>query len=122
VSRRDYATNPGNHPTRQPTFFPRIVEIFSVEWLAEVTSRSWCIRKDIQVDWQTDGSLFEAVAKEHDNVTIIYSENANHVLKFEPKPRSQLTPADVMASYSADEVMLDPDSIDTITSWLRSQL
>ena len=79
-------------------------------------------KKDIQVDWQTDGSLFEAVAKDHDNVTIIYLENANHVLKFEPKPRSQLTPADVMATYSAEDVTLDPEPVEAIISWLRVHL
>ncbi len=79
-------------------------------------------KKDIQVDWQTDGSLFEAVAREHDNITIAYSENANHVLKFEPKPRSQLTPADVMVTYGSDDVMLNSDAVDGITSWLRAHL
>jgi fermentation-respiration switch protein FrsA (DUF1100 family) len=79
-------------------------------------------KKDIQVDWQTDGALFEAVAKKHGNITIHYAENANHVLKFEPKPRSQLTPAEVMTTYSADDVMLDPDPVETITTWLQAHL
>jgi alpha-beta hydrolase superfamily lysophospholipase len=33
-------------------------------------------KKDIQVDWQTDGPLFEAVDREHGNVTMLYFENA----------------------------------------------
>ena len=66
--------------------------------------------------------LFEAVAADHDNITVTYAENANHVLKFEPKPRSQLTPAEVMASYSADEVMLDPEAVEIIISWLKARL
>ena len=112
-------TQPANLP------FTRELWIFNpAAKLAEVTVPVLIIlgKKDIQVDWQTDGSLFEAVAKERDNVTIIYSENANHVLKFEPKPRSQLTPAEVMATYSAKDAMLDPESVKAITSWLRTHL
>lgn len=74
------------------------------------------------MDWQTDGSLFEAVAKDHNNVTIFYAENANHVLKFEPRLRSQLTPAEVMATYSADDVLLDPEPVEAIVSWLRAHV
>jgi hypothetical protein len=79
-------------------------------------------KKDIQVDWQTNGPVFEAVADEHDNVTIFYAENANHVLKFEPKPRSEITPADAMATYSAEGVALDPETVETIISWLQARL
>jgi hypothetical protein len=79
-------------------------------------------KKDIQVDWLTDGPLFEAIAKEHANITIRYFENANHVLKFEPKPSSQLTPADAMTTYSSADVMLDSEPVDSIISWLRAQL
>lgn len=110
-------------PINQP--FARELWIFNpVARLDEVNVPVLIVlgKKDIQVDWQTDGSLFEAVAKKHDNITIAYLENANHVLKFEPKPRSQLTPADVMATYSSDEVMLDPDAVNGISSWLRAQL
>ncbi len=112
-------TQPANQP------FARELWIFNpVARLAEVIVPVLIVigKKDIQVDWQTDGSLFKAIANEHDNITIIYSENANHVLKFEPKPRSQLIPAEVMATYSSDDVILDSDSVDTITSWLRAQL
>ncbi|MCB9131311.1 MAG: alpha/beta hydrolase [Anaerolineales bacterium] len=79
-------------------------------------------KKDIQVDWQTDGPLFETVARSHDNITIHYVENANHVLKFEPRPRAELTPAEVMATYSAEDVMLDPDTVATITDWLGTHV
>ena len=112
-------TQPANLP------FTRELWIFNpAAKLAEVTVPVLIIlgKKDIQVDWQTDGSLFEVVANEHDNVTIIYSENANHVLKFEPKPRSQLTPGEVMATYSAKDAMLDPETVEAITSWLRTHL
>jgi alpha-beta hydrolase superfamily lysophospholipase len=79
-------------------------------------------KKDIQVDWQVEGVLFEGLAKEHDNIRVVYLENANHVMKSEPKPRSELTPGEVMATYSADNVPLDTRAVETITSWLRNQL
>jgi uncharacterized protein len=79
-------------------------------------------KKDTQVDWLTDGPLFEEVAAAHENISVTYLENANHVLKLEPKPRSQLTPAEVMASYSSDDVMLDPEAIETIIAWIKTQL
>jgi hypothetical protein len=90
--------------------------------LAEITVPVLILlgKKDIQVDWQTDGSLFETVAESHDNVTINYVANANHVLKFEPEPRAELTTGEVMATYSAEDVMLDPEAVGTITNWLRT--
>ncbi len=90
--------------------------------LAEITVPVLILlgKKDIQVDWQTDGPVFETVAGEHDNITVSYAENANHVLRVEPKPRAQLNPTEVMATYNADDVPLDPDAVDLITSWLRA--
>lgn len=79
-------------------------------------------KKDIQVDWQIDGSLFDSLAKEHKNITVAYFDNANHVMKLEPKPREQLTPAEVMATYSVAEVLLDPEPVETIITWLRAFL
>jgi len=111
------------HPANQP--FARELWVFNpVARLAEVSVPVLIVlgKKDIQVDWQTDGSLFEAVASTYDNITVIYSENADHVLKFESKPRSQLTPAGVMAAYSADHVPLDPEPVEAIISWLQAHL
>jgi uncharacterized protein len=77
-------------------------------------------KKDIQVDWQADGGLFEPMARDRDNITLVYPENANHVLKYEPRARSELTPAAVMASYSASDTVLDAETVETITSWLKA--
>jgi hypothetical protein len=110
-------------PVNQP--FARELWMYNpIVKLAEVTVPVLIVlgKKDIQVDWQIDGSLFEAVAKEHDNITISYLENASHVLKYEPRSRAQLTPTEVMTSYGADDVMLDPDTVDSIASWLRARL
>ena len=112
-------TQPANQP------FARELWVFNpAVKLAEMTVPILIVlgKKDIQVDWQADGSIFEAVAKEHDNISIIYAENANHVMKLEPKPRAQLTPAEVMTTYSSDAVMLDPDPVGRIISWLQAQL
>ena len=78
-------------------------------------------KKDVQVDWQADGQMFEAAAQRHPNITLVYLENANHVLKHEPRPRSELTGAVVAETYSGEGVPLDADTIREIVSWLRSQ-
>jgi len=77
-------------------------------------------KKDVQVDWQVDGSRWEALAKERNNITLVYPENANHVLKHEARPREQLSPAEVMNSYSGEDTVLDYQVVDTITAWLSA--
>jgi uncharacterized protein len=78
-------------------------------------------KKDIQVDWQVDGPLFEAVAQTNGQIRIAYMENTNHVLKFEPKPREELTPTEVAVSYASDDTALDHKTVETISSWLIAQ-
>jgi uncharacterized protein len=110
-------------PVNQP--FARELWIFDpTAKLTEVTVPVLIVigKKDIQVDWQVDGSLFETVAQEHANITLVYPENTNHVLKFEPKPRSQLIVAEVMVTYGSDDVTLDPEPVENIASWLQSRL
>src|SRR5512136_245921 len=34
-------------------------------------------KKDMQVDWQIDGSRWEKLAKERNNITIVYPDDAN---------------------------------------------
>jgi len=76
-------------------------------------------KKDMQVDWQVDGSRWEAFAKDHDNITLVYPDNANHVLKHEARPREQLSQAEIINSYSAEDTVLDPQVIETVTAWLQ---
>lgn len=78
-------------------------------------------KKDIQVDWQSDGDLFGALAFRRGNITVEFPANTNHVLKFEPKPRAQLVPAEVATTYSADDTHLDDETLAMITTWLRQQ-
>jgi len=75
-------------------------------------------RKDIQVDWSLDGTPLEEAAHGKENVTLFYPENANHVLKHEPRPREELTAANAMSAYNTPESSLDPESLKTILEWL----
>lgn len=59
-------------------------------------------KQDIQVDCQADGAVIEALVIERQNITIVYPEHANHVLKYESRPRAQLTASDVVATYNAE--------------------
>ncbi len=78
-------------------------------------------KKDVQVDWQLDGAPLEAAVKGMANVTFVYPENANHVLKFEVKPRGELTG---MASieYNVDGGRLDSAALVAIVRWLKARL
>lgn len=78
-------------------------------------------KKDLQVDWQADGNVWESLARDHPNIKIVYPDNANHVLKHEPKPREQLLPAEITTTYNADGIALDPQVVETILSWLHDQ-
>jgi alpha-beta hydrolase superfamily lysophospholipase len=75
-------------------------------------------KKDIPVDWQVDGESLQRAATGRTNVTFVFPENANHVLKYEPKPRAELNAADVMQRYNAAGASLDPGSIAVIQEWL----
>lgn len=77
-------------------------------------------KKDMQVDWQADGSRWETLAKDHSNFTIVYPDDANHVLKHEPKSRDQLSPTEIANSYSAADTVLDQQAAETIIAWLNA--
>ncbi len=79
-------------------------------------------KKDIQVDWQLDGAILKKLSETHDNITVDFTENANHVQKYEPMPRAEITANHAMATYSAEGIPLDPDTVNIITGWLGAQL
>ena len=79
-------------------------------------------KKDVQVNWQSDGELFDAITRKQSNVQVAYIENANHVLKHEPKALSELTPAEIGTSYNADTAKLDPQVVEIILSWLKAHV
>lgn len=88
--------------------------------LAEVTVPVLVLigKKDIQVDWQADGSLFAALAQTHANLEVVFAPEANHVLKHEPRLRETLT-ATAAAGYNAEGTVLDPEALGIILEWLR---
>jgi alpha-beta hydrolase superfamily lysophospholipase len=79
-------------------------------------------KRDIQVDWQADGEPLQRAAAGHEDVTFLFPEHANHVLKYEPKPRSELVPAEVAESYNAPDARLDPQVQAGILEWLAAHV
>jgi pimeloyl-ACP methyl ester carboxylesterase len=77
-------------------------------------------KKDIQVDWQVDGSRWEALAKERNTITVVFPDKANHVLKHEAQTHEQLTPDYLANNYNAAGLELDTEVVDTIVSWLNA--
>lgn len=71
--------------------------------------------KDIQVDRKLDGERYEALGRE--GLEIAFAPAADHALKHEPRPKEQLSPANV--SYNAPGRVLDPEVSKLITAWLQ---
>ena len=77
-------------------------------------------KKDLQVDWQADGEPLQRAAAGRADITFLFPDNANHVLKHEPRPRSELGQAEAMAKYNAPDAYLSPDVTAAITAWLTA--
>ena len=77
-------------------------------------------KKDLQVGWQTDGEPLQHAAEGHKEVTFFFPENANHVLKQELRPRSELVAAEVAQSYNGPDTRLDPQALASILEWLAA--
>ena len=78
-------------------------------------------KKDLQVDWQTDGEKLLQAAAGHEQVTFFFPENANHVLKQELRSRSELVPAEVTQSYNGSpDTRLDPQALARMLEWLAA--
>jgi len=75
-------------------------------------------KKDIQVDWRVDGEPLERAAAGRADVTFVYPEDANHVLKHEARARSELTAAHVLPSYNGADTALDDQAMAGILGWL----
>ena len=97
-------------------------------WLADAAAllaRVWVPalviigKKDLQVDWQVDGDALQNATTGHANVTFVFPESANHVLKEEPLPRSELNPATVATRYNAPDTRLDSGALSAILAWLQ---
>ncbi len=77
-------------------------------------------KRDIQVDWHADGEPLQRAAAGHEEVTFLFPENANHVLKHEPWPRSALVTAEVLDRYNSPDVYLDPQALASLVEWLAA--
>ena len=75
-------------------------------------------KKDIQVDWRVDGEPLMRAARGHPEISFLFPENANHVLKHEAKPRAELSAEHVVASYNGPDATLDSDAMTAIVEWL----
>ncbi|MEC3958367.1 alpha/beta fold hydrolase [Nocardia sp. CDC153] len=79
-------------------------------------------KKDVQVDWQADGQALERAAGAHENVSFLFPENANHVLKYEPRPRVELEQAGGVTNYNSADTHLDSETVSALVAWLRARL
>jgi pimeloyl-ACP methyl ester carboxylesterase len=77
-------------------------------------------KKDIQVDWRADGDALKTATAKDGNAIFVFPENADHVLKYEPRPREELT-AEAAVRYNADGRVLDSDALCAILDWLAAQ-
>jgi len=109
--------DPGNLP-----FMREILPLDPADLLPQVTVPALVVigKKDIQVDWEVDGALLQAATAGMTNVTFEFPRNANRVLKYEPKPREQLTPADGQ-QYNIEGRALDGETVQLIIDWLTRQ-
>jgi dienelactone hydrolase len=75
--------------------------------------------RDVQIDVHADGDPLRRAAAGMANVTFAFPPNANHVFKQDAR-----TPAQVAASpgtgYNEAGTHLDPESLDTILSWISA--
>ncbi|MGH2487569.1 MAG: alpha/beta hydrolase family protein [Ktedonobacterales bacterium] len=77
-------------------------------------------KKDVQVDWQTDGEPLQRAAVGHADVTFLFPENANHVLKEELRARAELVTAEMTDSYNGPDTRLDRPAMSSILAWLAA--
>lgn len=108
-----------------PANLPFTRELFvvdSAEWLTEIDVPVLVLigKKDIQIDWQADGTRLEEAVEDSATVTFVYPENANHVFKYEEKSADALTAADGV-NYNAADRVLDDEALSAILTWLADQ-
>jgi pimeloyl-ACP methyl ester carboxylesterase len=78
-------------------------------------------KKDIQVKWKIDGLELEKVIAKKTDVSFVYPENANHVLKHEVKPLEEITAQYAALNYNAPTAELDREAANAIFNWLKKQ-
>ena len=78
-------------------------------------------KKDIQVDLQSDGERLQHAAAGRADITFLFPNDANHVLKHESRPRSELNAAQAVSSYNAPEATLDSEAMASTIQWLAAR-
>ena len=83
------------HSLENPANLPFSRELWTYnlpEYIAKVNDPILVVigKKDIQVDWKIDGKLLENATAKKIEVSFVYPENANHLLKHEKAPREDL--------------------------------
>ncbi|MCL3863295.1 S9 family peptidase [Actinotalea sp. K2] len=73
--------------------------------------------KDAQVDMDADGVPLQEAAEGMTNVTFAFPANANHVFKEDLRTPSE-TAASPGSGYNEPGTRLDPESLETILTWL----
>jgi dienelactone hydrolase len=77
-------------------------------------------KKDVQVDWQADGAPLQRAAAGRQDVSFLFPEDANHVFKYEPRPRAGLATAAALDNYNGPAARLDPQALTSICAWLTA--
>jgi len=106
--------NPANLP------FSRELWTYDLsEYIAKVKEPILVVigKKDIQVNWLADGEPLKKATAEESSVSLVYPENADHVLKYEENPRKKLT-SELILRYNAQDRHLDQEAENAIISWL----
>jgi pimeloyl-ACP methyl ester carboxylesterase len=78
-------------------------------------------KKDLQVDWQADAGPLQRAAAELTDVSFLFPDDANHVLKHETRPREALAQAEVMLKYNAADTSLDAETVAAVVAWLTAR-
>jgi hypothetical protein len=78
-------------------------------------------KKDIQVNWKIDGRELEKATAKKTDVSFIYPDDANHVLKHEVKPLEEITAQYAALNYNAPDAELDREAANAIFNWLKKQ-
>jgi uncharacterized protein len=108
-------TSPLNQPFARELWTADAAQLLSI---VEIPVLVVIGKKDVQVDWQVDGAELERAASSRSGVTFLYPENADHVLKYESRERSQLSGADAV-HYNAAGRRLDPEALNAILAWIE---
>ena len=107
------------HDPRSLPFLREIWPLNPADMLTQLTVPALVVigKKDVQVDWLSDGALLQTATVNITHIAYEFPENADHVLKYQPKPREELTQADAR-DYNMTGRVLDPEAVQVIVDWL----